>query len=166
MKTSLVQCINWFICCISSENLLPIIHCLVNSPKFTWPILHTPMFSFCANPENTNLSESITEQLTSCLFWFSCFAYVKLASALLVWLNPNQSNRRSAKQWYFPLRWVFSCVNPSLVPLSRLGNKTGLDHLIAVKFPFLIRHRWMDMFMTAMRVVDRTGSVTRWRNKK
>ena len=36
------------------------------------------------------------------LFIFSCFSYVEMASALLVWLNPNQSNRRSAEQWSFP----------------------------------------------------------------
>ena len=36
---------------------------------------------------------------------------VQLTSYLHVWLNPNQSNRRSAiLQWYLPLRsnWVFS----------------------------------------------------------
>ena len=32
-------------------------------------------------------------------------------------LNPNQSNRRSAIQWYFPLRskWVFSDMTPQYV---------------------------------------------------
>ena len=42
------------------------------------------------------------------LFRFRYFAYVELASALLVWSNPNQSNRKSAVQWYFPLKSVFS----------------------------------------------------------
>ena len=37
------------------------------------------------------------------LFGFSCFAYTELETYLLVWLNPNQSNRTSACQWYFPL---------------------------------------------------------------
>ena len=36
------------------------------------------------------------------LLWFSCFAYVEWTTVLLVWSNPNQSNRRSAVQWYFP----------------------------------------------------------------
>ena len=40
-------------------------------------------------------------QLRSCLS--CCFAYVELASALLVWSNPNQSNSRSVTQWYFYL---------------------------------------------------------------
>ena len=42
------------------------------------------------------------------LFRFSCFAYVKLTTDLLVWLNPNQSIRRLSLQWYFPLqsKWV------------------------------------------------------------
>ena len=30
---------------------------------------------------------------------FTCFAYVELATDLLVWSNPSQSNRRSAIQW-------------------------------------------------------------------
>ena len=37
-----------------------------------------------------------------------CFCNVELASASLVCSNPNQSNRMSAIQWYFPLWWVFS----------------------------------------------------------
>ena len=56
------------------------------------------------------VSASITVQLTSCfLFGFSCFVYVELDAYYLVSLNPNQSNRRSDLQWYFPLRskWVF-----------------------------------------------------------
>ena len=36
-------------------------------------------------------------------FGFSCFVVLKL-SDLLVRTNPNQWNRRSAVQWYFPLR--------------------------------------------------------------
>ena len=51
-------------------------------------------------------------------FVFNCFA-----RASLVWLNPNQSNRRSAVQWYFPLWWVTS------------GCRGGGVH-----------HRWHKMF--------------------
>ena len=42
------------------------------------------------------------------LFWFSFFAYVEWTTVLIVRSNPNQSNRRSAVQWHFPLLWVFS----------------------------------------------------------
>ena len=70
-----------------------------------------------SRPENTNLKGSITIWLTSslfcleptallCLYWIK-ISMIELASDLLVWLNPNQSNRRSALQWYFPLWWVF-----------------------------------------------------------
>ena len=43
---------------------------------------------------------SITVRLTSCLTWlgFSCFVCVQFTTHLLVWPNPNQSNRRSAVQ--------------------------------------------------------------------
>ena len=43
-------------------------------------------------------------------FGFSSFAYVELDRDFQVWSNPNQSNRRSVVQWYFPLqcKWVFS----------------------------------------------------------
>ena len=41
---------------------------------------------------------------------FSDFVTLKLSTDLLVWLNPNQLNRCSPVQWYFPLqsKWVFS----------------------------------------------------------
>ena len=39
-----------------------------------------------------------TANLLFILFGLSCFANVELASALLVSLNPNQSNKRSAVQ--------------------------------------------------------------------
>ena len=51
--------------------------------------------------EKTNLMGSIAVPMVDLLFIlfeFSCFAYVDLASALLVRLNPNQSNRRLAVQ--------------------------------------------------------------------
>ena len=38
----------------------------------------------------------LTADLLFDLFGFSCFTYVELATDLLVWLDPNQSNRRSA----------------------------------------------------------------------
>ena len=43
-----------------------------------------------------------------------CFVCIQLiclcwiTTVLLVLSNPNQLNRRSAVQWYFPLSWVFS----------------------------------------------------------
>ena len=37
------------------------------------------------------------------LFGLTCFAYVELATALLVWSIPNQSNMRSAVQLSSPL---------------------------------------------------------------
>ena len=37
------------------------------------------------------------------LFGFSCFAYVELASALVIWSNPNQFSRMSYVQSYLPL---------------------------------------------------------------
>ena len=46
------------------------------------------------------------------LFRFSYFACVELATDLLAWSNINQSNRRSAVQWYFhsQSKWVFSAL--------------------------------------------------------
>ena len=54
-------------------------------------------------------SGSITDLLLH-LFRFSCFVFVELTLDLLVSLNPNRSNRRSALQRYFPFqsKWVFS----------------------------------------------------------
>ena len=71
-----------------------------------WPVEH--------QPENTHLLCKGKYQFTAVLlfvwFRFSYFACVELETFLLVCLNPNQSNRRSAVQWYFPLQsnWVFS----------------------------------------------------------
>ena len=53
-------------------------------------------------PENTNIRGNITVRLTSCLFCLDSAALLLLnwhQSALLVWSNPNQSNRWSAVQW-------------------------------------------------------------------
>ena len=49
---------------------------------------------------------SIAVLVTSCLFCLHCF--LKEQPFLLVWSNPNQSNRRSTIQWNFALWWVFS----------------------------------------------------------
>ena len=48
----------------------------------------------CTSAESTNLRGSITGQMTSCAFFIglSCFSYAELATNLLVWPNPNQSN--------------------------------------------------------------------------
>ena len=43
-----------------------------------------------------------TAYLLFILFEFICFAHVELVSVVLVWSIPNQSNRRSVIQWYFP----------------------------------------------------------------
>ena len=62
---------------------------------------------------------------------------------MLVWPKPNQSNRRSALQWYFPLqsKWVFSgCADSAAV----------VEGCIVEKFLFFcnmqpsIAHRAMD----------------------
>ena len=51
--------------------------------------------------------------LTSCFYLlrFSCFAQVEIRTDLLVCLNLNQSNRRSAVQWYLPMqcKWNVLC---------------------------------------------------------
>ena len=72
---------------------------------------HTPsLYSTLSrwdNSENTNLRGSITVWLTSCLFCLES-AVLLMLTVLLVLSNTNQSNWRSAVQWYFPLWWVFS----------------------------------------------------------
>ena len=55
-------------------------------------------------------TQSITVRLTSSLFCLDgllLLTYVKWTTVLLVWSNPNQSNRRSTVQWYFPLWWIY-----------------------------------------------------------
>ena len=65
--------------------------------------------SFVLSPESTHLLlKGKYHCATDLLFdWFAC---VELDRDLKVWWNPNQSNRRSAVQRYFPLqsKWVFS----------------------------------------------------------
>ena len=48
-------------------------------------------------------SISCTADLQFVCIWFSWIATQTLATYLLVWLNPIQSNRRSAIQWYLPI---------------------------------------------------------------
>ena len=50
--------------------------------------------------------------LTSCFFVWIQHALLMLNEQqfLFVWSNPNQSNRRTVVQWYFPVLWrVFYC---------------------------------------------------------
>ena len=54
---------------------------------------------------------SISVQLIYSLLFLDS-VYVELASALVVWSNPNQSNRRSAVQWYFPPMVSVLWLNP------------------------------------------------------
>ena len=74
----------------------------------------------------TNARANINEWLTCCLFWLdsAAFAYVELTIILLIWWNPNQSNRRPAVHWYFPLWWVFSA---STKPFLRWSQRTLCD---------------------------------------
>ena len=75
-----------------------------------------------------------------CLWW--------IKRVLLVWSNPNQSNRRSAVQWFFPIWWVFYgtfyllasnlCVkelwhNWQTVPEIRRGTSLVIGHFYANK---------------------------------
>ena len=60
------------------------------------------------------------------LFWFSCFAYVELTTDLLVWLNQNQSNRKSAVLWYCHLLSV--CVF-SVLAIHVLQNWSQVQFL-------------------------------------
>ena len=81
---------------------------LIGNYWLRWRRLH--------RPENTTLGE------VSLYGWppvyplgFSCFAYVELATDLLVRSNPNPSNRRSTVQWYFPLWWVNSALTTNFI---------------------------------------------------
>ena len=77
------------------------------------------MQGMCAEPRPTRLRQLSSIVLTEknhflndllYLFGFSFFAYDKLTTHLLVWLNPNKWNRGSAVLWYFSLqsKWEFS----------------------------------------------------------
>ena len=80
--------------------------------------------SFCSlsltnrvSPSNTRILSSLFLSSENTNLWVSITDvgfYVELASAVLVWLKPNQSNRRSGVHWYFPLLWVFSTLLQTL----------------------------------------------------
>ena len=67
-----------------------------------------------------------TTDLLIILNGFGCFAYVELGTDLLVWLNPNQSNRGSAVQWHFPIWRVISSLR-HIGRCEQLG--TYLEHI-------------------------------------
>ena len=97
---------------------------------------------------------SITVQLTYCLVL--CFAYAELTTDLLVWSDANQSNRRSSKQWHFPLwaKWVWSC-------LTQLGM---IDRGLNVPFKAYF-HAWMIVLLKVMlktTTCDRMTSTSRY----
>ena len=67
-----------------------------------------------------------TSDLLFILFTFSYIADGKLKIALIVWSNPNKSNRRSAVHWNIPLWWVF-CLN-----LKSVKERGHLNDLLAI----------------------------------
>ena len=79
-------------------------------------------------PENTHLlfkgKYHCMDNLLFVLFGFSCFAHDESVTYLLVWLNPNQSNKRSAVQCYFQLqsKQVFSGYSNWDIVHSAIGN--------------------------------------------
>ena len=68
------------------------------------------------------------------LFGFSYFAYVEWSTVLLVWSNPNQANRKSAVQWYFPQWWVFSVLD--FVPYTLALYYDKLSKFVNRKWKF------------------------------
>ena len=88
--------------------------------------------------ENTNLPHC-TADLQFDWLGFSWFDCVELDRDLQVWLNPNQSNRRSAVQWYFPFqsKWVFSAVIYLAWFVKNEANVTR--QLVTTPFSWLIR---------------------------
>ena len=69
-------------------------------------------------PDNTHLLRKGKHHCMADLLFnwlgFSCFACVELDRYLQLWLNPNQSNRRSAIQFYFQLTKYVSLLWNSL----------------------------------------------------
>ena len=60
------------------------------------------IFTLCTSPlQNLLTLYQCMTDLLFYLFEFSCFVYIEFETDLLVWSNPNQSNRRPAVQWYF-----------------------------------------------------------------
>ena len=79
--------------------------CLLFLKTISWYylVMLYPMLQriICPKSDNTNLRGSIPVWLTSCLFYLdssACFCWIIIS--LLVWSNPNQSNRRSVVQRY------------------------------------------------------------------
>ena len=84
---------------------------------------------------------------------FSCFAYVELDRDLQIWSNPNQSNRRSVVQWYFPLqckrvfsgsRYLGTCVRQfkSWSCIARFLRKCSMFWIIRPIIPIGQLPRW------------------------
>ena len=91
--------------------------------------------------------------------WFlGQFARVhKLSTDLLVWPNPNRSNRRSAVQWYFPLRskWVFSrCI---ILQGPKSSNKYALFGKQILYWPY---NRRTLIVQTIQQPMTNQGSIT------
>ena len=81
-----------------------------------------------------------TADLLVYLFGVSCFAYCELATDLLILQNPNQSNRRSAIQWYFPIqsKWFvnwekISCFTRPADEVMNLLNEAVEAHFKSVR---------------------------------
>ena len=81
--------------------------------------------------------------------WFSCFATVELVTALLVCSNSNQSNRRSAIQWYFPYG---ECSLPKATDKTILQQiflffiKFKVFGQIDTNFRENVNKNWVDIF--------------------
>ena len=83
-----------------------LLHCSAEIEKFLslrWRSpLHNPQTA--AASVNQPLRGRINVHLTSCLVCFdstALFMLIDWTTVLLVWSNPNKSNRRSAVQWYY-----------------------------------------------------------------
>ena len=98
---------------------------LIHSPLYNKPSIFIYCVAYWAGqyhltpPSTYYLKWSMTKRIQRTLTWgeveslyswphvylvwiqLALLTYVELAIALLVWSNPNQSNRRSAIQWYF-----------------------------------------------------------------
>ena len=78
-----------------------------------------------------------TDDLLFNLFGFGCFAYAELATHLLVWSNPNQSNRRLTIQGYAIL-WINELIVLWLHLIECLVGKTRkLLMLLTTRVGFL-----------------------------
>jgi hypothetical protein len=92
---------------------------LISSSQITFrPLRSTPTHPFNSKvldlPGNTK-GGRITVQLTSCLTGLDWpVLQIKQKLSLVIQLNPNQSNRRSTVQEYFPLQYSLDLLNPSL----------------------------------------------------